>query len=434
MAIKHKVIINVTDEQGNKKEVLRGGELTLHQKIIKFLFGDYRQVFLLDPGKSVKSVDIKEIKEGGSTNGQDENLSLDLEELRKCANTINEIADSLESTFSSSNEKTKEEKKPITLEEVRAVLAEKSRNGKTAEVESISISNNVKWGTRKRFQKGIPNGKFIIYGYRWEGDHLVIEPKEAEIVKLIYKNYMNGISAESTENQLEQMGVKSYKGGHFGASSIRHILYNIIYTGNLLFQKEYVVDPISKKTRINKGELPQYFVENTHEPIIPMEEYMAVQEERKRRREMGARANRGINVTCFTSKVKCPLCGKSYRRSGKRQSKKNNDVYYIWICQTKSFKEASVCSAKIVPELELKLASSKVLGLEEFDTEIFDKQIEKVVPIGEDILEFHFYDGKVIKQEWHSHARIRCWSEERKKAWGKEIRKRWKDGVYVKER
>ena len=311
MAIKHKVIINVTDEQGNKKEVLRGGELTLPQKIIKFLFGDYRQVFLLDPGKSVKSVDIKEIKEGGSTNGQDENLSLDLEELRKCANTINEIADSLESTFSSSNEKTKEEKKPITLEEVRAVLAEKSRNGKTAEVESISISNNVKWGTRKRFQKGIPNGKFIIYGYRWEGDHLVIEPKEAEIVKLIYKNYMNGISAESTENQLEQMGVKSYKGGHFGASSIRHILYNIIYTGNLLFQKEYVVDPISKKTRINKGELPQYFVENTHEPIIPMEEYMAVQEERKRRREMGARANRGINVTCFTSKVKCPLCGKS---------------------------------------------------------------------------------------------------------------------------
>ena len=74
------------------------------------------------------------------------------------------------------------------------------------------------------------------------------------------------------------------------------------------------------------------------------------------------------------------------------------------------------------------------MGLEEFDTEIFDKQIEKVVPIGEDILEFHFYDGKVIKQEWHSHERIRCWSEERKKAWGKEIRKRWKDGVYVKER
>lgn len=302
-----------------------------------------------------------------------------------------------------------------------------------AQEESISISNNVKWGTRKRFQKGIPNGKFQIYGYRWDDDHLVIEPKEAEIVKLIYKNYMEGISAETTEKQLEKMGIKSYKGGHFGASSIRHILYNITYTGNLLFQKEYIVDPISKKSKLNKGELPQYFVENTHEPIIPMEEFMAVQEERKRRREQGAKANKGINTTCFTSKVKCPLCGKSYRRSGKRQSKKNKDVYYVWICQTKSFKGASVCSAKIIPELELKLATSKVLGLKDFDGDVFDKQIEKVVPIGEDILEFHFYDGRVIKQEWHSHARTRCWTEERKREWGKEIRKRWKDGVYVKE-
>jgi len=72
MAIKHKVTINVTDEKGDTDKVLRGGELTLPQKIIKFLFGDFRQVYLLDPGKSVKSVDIKEIKEGGSTDGKDE--------------------------------------------------------------------------------------------------------------------------------------------------------------------------------------------------------------------------------------------------------------------------------------------------------------------------------------------------------------------------
>ena len=72
MAIKHKVIINVTDENGNNMKILRGGQLTLPQRIIKFLFGDYRQVFLLDPGQSVQSVDVKEIKEGGSTDGQDE--------------------------------------------------------------------------------------------------------------------------------------------------------------------------------------------------------------------------------------------------------------------------------------------------------------------------------------------------------------------------
>ncbi len=72
MAIKHKVVINVTDENGDTKEVLQGGQLTLPQKIIKLLFGDYRQVFLLNPGQSVQSVDVKELKEGGSTDGKNE--------------------------------------------------------------------------------------------------------------------------------------------------------------------------------------------------------------------------------------------------------------------------------------------------------------------------------------------------------------------------
>ena len=69
--------------------------------------------------------------------GKMNNLSLDLEELRKCVTTINEIVDGLESAFSSSTEKPKEEKKSVTLEEVRSVLAEKSRAGKTAEVKEL---------------------------------------------------------------------------------------------------------------------------------------------------------------------------------------------------------------------------------------------------------------------------------------------------------
>jgi len=181
-----------------------------------------------------------------------------------------------------------------------------------AQEEIRSLSDNVKWGTRKRFEKGIPNGRFQIYGYRWEGDHLVIHEEEAKIVRLIYDNYMNGLSAETTEKQLAEMGVKSYKGQHFGNTSIRQILGNITYTGNLLFQKEYVADPISKKSRINRGELPQYFVENTHEAIIPMEVYQAVQAEKARRRELGALANWSINTSCFTSKIKCGQCGGWY--------------------------------------------------------------------------------------------------------------------------
>ena len=105
-----------------------------------------------------------------------------------------------------------------------------------AQEESRSISENVKWGIRKNFQKGIGNS-FHIYGYRWTGKEFVIVEEEAKIVRLIYDNYLKGISAEKTEKQLEEMWCKSYTGGHFGNNSIRQILKQERYTGNTLFQK-----------------------------------------------------------------------------------------------------------------------------------------------------------------------------------------------------
>lgn len=287
-----------------------------------------------------------------------------------------------------------------------------------AQEEVRSISDNVKWGTRKRFEQGIPNGHFQIYGYRWHGDELVPEPEEAKIVKLIYDNFLNGLSAESTEKQLEEMGVRSFKGQHFSNSSIRQILGNITYTGNMLFQKEYIADPISGKSRLNHGELPQYFVENTHEAIIPMETYHKVQEERKRRRELGALANWSIHTTCFTSRIKCGICGKSYRRSGKKSKAHPEHVYYVWICRTKSEHGAKACPAKIVPEETLKSVCADVLGTDGFDEEAFKSKIEKIAVIGDDILEFHFFDGTVIRKRWQSTAKKDWWTEERRLEWG----------------
>ena len=90
-----------------------------------------------------------------------------------------------------------------------------------AQEESRSISNNVKWSIQKRFKEGRINGRFNIYGYRWEGQDLVIEPKEAEVVRLIYANYMRGLSAEYTTRQLNKMGVTAMKGGPIKATSVR---------------------------------------------------------------------------------------------------------------------------------------------------------------------------------------------------------------------
>lgn len=296
-----------------------------------------------------------------------------------------------------------------------------------AQEESRSISENVKWGTKKRFEQGIPNGHFRIYGYRWEGDHLVVEPEEAKIVKLIFDNFMNGLSAESTEKQLEEMGVKSYKGVHFSNSSIRQILSNVTYTGNLLFQKEYVSDPITGKSKKNNGEMPQYWVENTHEAIIPMEIFQAVQKERQRRRELGVLANWSINTSCFTSKIKCPICGKSYRRSGKRQRKDSNEVYYIWICRTKSEKGAKFCDAKSIPEKKLKAVCAEALGLNEFDETQFSERVRQITVIGDDTLEFYFTDGTVIQKKWKSTAKTDWWTEERKKEWGERHKNKFRN-------
>ena len=290
-----------------------------------------------------------------------------------------------------------------------------------AQEEVRSLSDNVKWGTRKRFEKGIPNGRFQIYGYRWDGDHLVVEPEEAKIVKLIYDNFLNGLSAESTEKQLEEMGVKSYKGQHFGNTSIRQILGNITYTGNLLFQKEYTVDPISKKSRKNQGELPQYWVENTHEAIIPMEVYQAVQEEKARRRELGVFANWSINTSCFTSKIKCGRCGKSYQRSNRKGRKDPDANYTVWICGTRRKTGNAQCQNKDIPEPMLKEACAAVMGLAEFDETIFSEQVDHIEIPAPNEMVFYFKDGRIVPHHWESTMRKDCWTDERKAAKGRYV-------------
>ncbi|MCD7882768.1 MAG: recombinase family protein, partial [Lachnospiraceae bacterium] len=187
-----------------------------------------------------------------------------------------------------------------------------------AQEESISISNNVKWGVRKRMQEGIPNGHPRVLGYRWEGDQLVIVPEEAEIVKRVFQNFLDGKSRLETEREFEAEGIRSINGCVMRDSNLKTILSNVTYTGNLLLQKEYISDPIDKKRKKNRGELPQYFVENTHEPIIDMETFQYVQDEMARRKELGALANKSLNICCFTGKIKCPYCGLSYMHNARK--------------------------------------------------------------------------------------------------------------------
>ena len=294
-----------------------------------------------------------------------------------------------------------------------------------AQEESRSISENVKWGTIKRFKQGIPNGKFSIFGYEWQDDKLVIVPEEAEIIRWMYAEYIKGASRIEIGRALMDRGIYTRQGKPWVDSNVKVILTNITYTGNMLFQKEYCEDPITKHRRKNYGELPQYFVEDTHEAIIPMDEWQAVQDEFKRRRDLGPFGNKSLKLSAFSTKITCGCCGKHYRHSGKRNTA--GEVYYIWTCQTKSQKGASACSSKNIPEKMLQNTTAEVLGLAEFDEDAFSQQIEEVIVIGDDTLTFRLYDGHEVTTKWQSTAKTDWWTDERRKLWGE--RQKRKDGT-----
>lgn len=294
-----------------------------------------------------------------------------------------------------------------------------------AQEEVISTSNNIKWAIKKKFESGKPQCRYKIYGYRWDGDNLVIEPEEAKIVKLIFQMYLNKVSAERMEIELKEMGVIATNGGYFNIGTIRDMLLNITYTGNLLLQKSYTPNPLARRKVKNNGEVPKYYVENNHEAIIPMEMFIQVQEERKRRKAEGQRANFGKNITCFSCRVKCPICGKNYMRNSR--SKNSDGVKaHIWTCGTRLTGGSKACPGKTINEIALKRVSAKVLGLDEFDSNAFDEQIEKVIVVGDDLLEFHFNDGKVISEKWEYNARKEYWTEEKRRERGEKLKKSWR--------
>ena len=281
-----------------------------------------------------------------------------------------------------------------------------------AQEESRSISDNVKWGIRKRMQNGIPNGHFRIYGYRWEGDELVIVPEEAEVVKRIFRNFLDGKSRLETERELADEGITTRDGCRWGDSNIKVVLTNVTYTGNLLLQKEFISDPISKQRKKNRGELPQYYVEDTHPAIIDKATFDFVQEEMARRRELGALANKSLNTSCFTGKIKCPYCGQSYMHN------KRTDRGYMefWNCGSKKKKKkgAGCPVGGTINHKNMVKVCTEVLGLDEFDEAIFLEKVNHIDVSERYTLEFHMTDGRVITKDCPNTGHRDCWTPERR--------------------
>ena len=194
-----------------------------------------------------------------------------------------------------------------------------------AQAESESISKNVSWGIRQSFKSGnVPMQYARLLGYRkGDDDKPEIVPEEAEIVKEIYRLYLDGMSLNMIVDRLNEKGLTT-KGSNspYRKEVVQRILTNEKYTGDALLQKTYVTDCITKKTRKNNGELPMYLVKNHHEPIISHADFNRVQEEMARRsakRVIAEKLTKGEQGKysakyALSELLICSECGSHYRR------------------------------------------------------------------------------------------------------------------------
>lgn len=174
-----------------------------------------------------------------------------------------------------------------------------------AQEESRSISENCTWGQRKRFADGkvtVPFNRFLGYD-RGEDGNLVVNPEQAATVRRIYSMFLQGMTPFGIASKLTVDGVLSPGGKErWSAGSVRSILTNEKYRGDALLQKSYTVDFLTKKKKLNEGEIPQYYVENNHQAIIQPEVFDMVQRELARR---GQNRSHHSGVHLFSGKIKC---------------------------------------------------------------------------------------------------------------------------------
>ena len=213
-----------------------------------------------------------------------------------------------------------------------------------AQEESRSISENVTWGQRKRFSDGkvsMPYKRFLGYEKGEDGQPVVNE-KEAAVVKLIYRLFLDGKTSSGICKYLENLNILSPGGSSkWSKTTVDSILTNEKYKGDALLQKKFTVDFLQKKLKPNEGEVPQYYVEGSHPAIIEPDEWDQVQTEFSRRKQLG-RAYSGKSV--LSTKLVCADCGGYYGQKVWHSTDQYRRT--IWQCNNK-FENEKKCGTPV---------------------------------------------------------------------------------------
>ncbi len=199
-----------------------------------------------------------------------------------------------------------------------------------AESEAENMSENIKWGKRRRYEKGRVESLALanLYGYRKDGDALAIVPEEAAVIRRIYSEFLDGLNYEQISQGLNADGIPTRRGNDVWFNrTVMNVLTNEKYMGDCLFQKTFHIDPISHKKVPNKGQLPQYYLEDCVPAIVSKEVWKLAQLEIQRRQTWKPMSSVELP---FKNRIVCGSCG-----SGVVQyyaKRKSGTLETMWRC------------------------------------------------------------------------------------------------------
>ena len=244
-----------------------------------------------------------------------------------------------------------------------------------AQEESRSISENCKWGQRKRFADGkvsVPFGRFLGYD-RGEDGNLVINEEQAKIVRKIYGYFLQGRSPYQIAKLLTEEGIPTPGGKKvWGRAVVQSILTNEKYKGDALLQKVFTADFLTKRKVKNEGQVPQYYVENNHPAIIEPDVFDRVQQ------MMAAQQSgngRNSCVSVFSSKIRCGECGGWYGSKVWHSNDKYRRV--IWRCNHK-YSDDKKCETPHFYEDEIKALFVKAINILAADKKTLIEDYENI--------------------------------------------------------
>ena len=275
-----------------------------------------------------------------------------------------------------------------------------------AQAESLSASENQKWRIRTSFAKGeLMNWRFM-FGYTITKDTIEINQPEAAIVREIMQRILAGESLSAISRDLNKRGIQPRLGGRWNSISIRALISNEKLTGDALLQKRYVNNHLDKKIICNTGELPKYFVENSHPAIVDKTIFRQVQTvlaELENKAKGWAKSRQST----FTGKITCGKCGNTFKRVTVKGVPG-------WNCRTYQERGKTYCKARKIPEDILMEVCAEVLGVDCFSEDEFDTRIDHIEVPADNRLVFVFQDEHQAERTWAHRSRRECWTEEMK--------------------